>query len=282
MSPKGRVNPIKKINEEKEMEKLYSIGDVSKLKDVTIKALRYYHKVGILVPRYIDERSGYRYYSLDQFIHLDVIKGCRALGTSIEELQMIFKTCQTDELILFLQQKKKEASQQMIKMQQIMADIDRLTDAVVTSKNLLQELQITVQFLNKRPIIKTQCREVGDLKELISYSELEKLSQELGLVPSLQRGMMYAYNVKGNREPLFVFSEIEGINHHFVVEDYLPEGRYVTMTYHKENEAERLAQMKQYVKDHQLKVKYVIEYDLYHDFFNPKTYGCLMQLLLEE
>ncbi|MCU9807139.1 MerR family transcriptional regulator [Paraclostridium sp. AKS46] len=84
------------------MKNLYSIGEVSKIKKVTVKALRYYHKVGILIPKYIDDNTGYRYYSIDQFIHIDVIKGCRALGTSIAELQEIFKDCETEKLLKFL------------------------------------------------------------------------------------------------------------------------------------------------------------------------------------
>ena len=45
------------------IKNLFSIGEVSK-----IKALRYYHKMGILIPRYIDNTTGYRYYSINQFI----------------------------------------------------------------------------------------------------------------------------------------------------------------------------------------------------------------------
>lgn len=43
------------------MRNLFSIGEVSKIKEVTIKDLRYYHKVGILILKYIDEATGYRY-----------------------------------------------------------------------------------------------------------------------------------------------------------------------------------------------------------------------------
>ncbi|CEO11781.1 MerR family DNA-binding transcriptional regulator [Paraclostridium sordellii] len=50
------------------MKNLFSIGEVSKIKGVTIRALRYYHKMGILIPRHIDNTTGYRYYSIDQFI----------------------------------------------------------------------------------------------------------------------------------------------------------------------------------------------------------------------
>lgn len=73
------------------MKNLYSIGEVSKIKKITVKALRYYHKVGILIPKYIDDNTGYRYYSIDQFIYIDVIKGCRALGTSIAKLRKFLR-----------------------------------------------------------------------------------------------------------------------------------------------------------------------------------------------
>ena len=50
---------------------------VSKFKGITIKDLRYYHKIGTLIPKYIDEYWGYRYYSIDQFVYIGIIKGCR-------------------------------------------------------------------------------------------------------------------------------------------------------------------------------------------------------------
>ena len=52
---------------------LLSIGEASKLKNVSIKALRYYEKIGIFKPAYIDPQSGYRYYSPAQLFDLDVI-----------------------------------------------------------------------------------------------------------------------------------------------------------------------------------------------------------------
>lgn len=57
------------------MKNLFSIGEVSKIKGVTIKALRYYHKMGILIPRHIDNITGYRYYSdLDKIIQNEKVE----------------------------------------------------------------------------------------------------------------------------------------------------------------------------------------------------------------
>lgn len=122
------------------MEKLFSIGEVAKIKGVTIKALRYYHKVGILIPRYIDDTTGYRYYSIDQFMYIDIIKVCRDLGTSIVELQEIFKKCSTDELLEFLQIKKHEAQENINKKKEVIKNIDTLNSRVEYSKNILNNL----------------------------------------------------------------------------------------------------------------------------------------------
>ena len=42
------------------MEQLYTIGQVSKLKGVSPRMLRYYDQLGILVPKSVDAQTGYR------------------------------------------------------------------------------------------------------------------------------------------------------------------------------------------------------------------------------
>ena len=130
------------------MKNLYSIGEVSKIKKVTVKALRYYHKVGILIPKYIDDNTGYRYYSIDQFIHIDIIKGCRALGTSIAELQEIFKDCETEKLLKFLHIKRLQAEENIIKMKEIITNIDSLNSSVESSKELIKDGEIRIKHFN--------------------------------------------------------------------------------------------------------------------------------------
>ena len=42
---------------------MYKIGELSKLCNMSVKALRYYDSEGLLVPDRIDKFTGYRYYS---------------------------------------------------------------------------------------------------------------------------------------------------------------------------------------------------------------------------
>ena len=45
---------------------MLKIGEFSKLSHLTIKALRFYEKRGLLIPRKVDEQTGYRFYETSQ------------------------------------------------------------------------------------------------------------------------------------------------------------------------------------------------------------------------
>lgn len=265
------------------VQHLFSIGEVSKMKDITIKALRYYHRMGILIPKYIDETTGYRYYSIDQFIHIDIIKSCRELKTSIVELQEIFKNCNTDELLAFLQLKKYEAEEQIKKMQEVIKTIDRLNIKVETSKDILINDDISIQFFEQRSVVVAPCKEVGSLQELLYYSDLEKSIQDKGGKMSLERGILYNVNAESNVIPMYVFSRLQGDAALEAEQNIktLPKGKYLTIAYSKENEEERRNKIIKFVKENKLTVRSFIEVELYNDFFNTESYSCQIQIFIE-
>ena len=53
--------------------KLYSIGEVSKLCNISTKALRFYDKIGVIAPDEVGE-NGYRYYPLDTILRIPILK----------------------------------------------------------------------------------------------------------------------------------------------------------------------------------------------------------------
>lgn len=54
-------------------KKYLTIGEVAKIKGVSVKSLRYYEKVGILRPAYVNSETGYRYYLRSQLAVVDFI-----------------------------------------------------------------------------------------------------------------------------------------------------------------------------------------------------------------
>ena len=69
---------------------MLKIGEFSKLSHITVKALRFYEKEGLLLPESVDEWTGYRFYESSQLETAAKIKSMRQLGLSIDEIKSIF------------------------------------------------------------------------------------------------------------------------------------------------------------------------------------------------
>jgi DNA-binding transcriptional MerR regulator len=66
-----------------------SIGEFSKMTHLSVKALRHYHDVGLLIPDEVDRWSNYRYYSAAQVATAQVIRRFRDLGMPVDEIKEV-------------------------------------------------------------------------------------------------------------------------------------------------------------------------------------------------
>ena len=73
------------------MDVLLSIGQFSKMTYLSVKALRYYHDVGLLEPALVDPGTGYRQYAVDQVGTAQAIRRFRDLEMPIEEVRQLLK-----------------------------------------------------------------------------------------------------------------------------------------------------------------------------------------------
>src|SRR3954471_24395878 len=65
------------------------IGDFYLMTHLSIKALRHYHDIGVLVPAYVDPFSGYRFYEADQAPAAQVIRRLRDLGMPLQQIASV-------------------------------------------------------------------------------------------------------------------------------------------------------------------------------------------------
>ena len=86
----------------------FSIGEVAKIHNITVETLRHYDRVGLLKPSYTNENTGYRYYSTKDFIILDLIKQCKSMGLSLEEIKSIIENYTSPESMLQVIGKQKK------------------------------------------------------------------------------------------------------------------------------------------------------------------------------
>jgi DNA-binding transcriptional MerR regulator len=70
---------------------MYQIGMFSKINRITTKTLRHYDEIGLLKPEFVDDFSGYRYYSNDQLMVLHKIIALKQMGLSLMEIKDIIE-----------------------------------------------------------------------------------------------------------------------------------------------------------------------------------------------
>jgi len=70
---------------------LLSIGDFSRMTFLSVKTLRHYHEVGLLLPAAVDVESGYRRYQVAQVPRAQVIRRLRELGMPLEDVRVVME-----------------------------------------------------------------------------------------------------------------------------------------------------------------------------------------------
>ena len=85
------------------------IGVFARLSEVSIKTLRHYNDIGLLTPAYVDDWSGYRYYTLEQLPRLYRILALKDLGFSLDEIEgLLRRNLAAAEMIRLLRGKQAE------------------------------------------------------------------------------------------------------------------------------------------------------------------------------
>jgi len=95
---------------------MLKIGIFSKLSRISIRMLRHYDEIGLLVPEYIDDFTGYRYYSEEQLLTANRINALKEMGFSLSVISEILKTYNDPQALKeYLLLKQAELKEQMEK-----------------------------------------------------------------------------------------------------------------------------------------------------------------------
>ena len=81
------------------MQELLSIGELSKLQNISKQTLIFYDKIGLFSPVYKDKDTGYRFYSIKQIDYLDTILIMKKMGLSLKDIKEFMKSYNIDESI---------------------------------------------------------------------------------------------------------------------------------------------------------------------------------------
>lgn len=115
------------------------IGEFSELSSISIHMLRNYDKIGLLVPKSVDEISGYRYYEKEQLVQSNQIIALKSMGFGLEEIKEIMRNEQS-EIDDFLKNKLQEKREEIEKIQEQVRQIS----GILNSNNANEEYMLSI------------------------------------------------------------------------------------------------------------------------------------------
>ena len=122
----------------------YTIGELSKLFDITARSIRFYEEQGLLVP----ERQGQsRIYHLKDKVRLKLILRGKRLGFSLAEIKTLFElydtnpnsAAQLQTMLELTEQKRAVLNQQLNDIQMLMNELDDVESRCKEELNALQK-----------------------------------------------------------------------------------------------------------------------------------------------
>ncbi|MGG0413851.1 MerR family transcriptional regulator [Peribacillus simplex] len=130
------------------MQNKLSIGEMAKLRSVTVDTLRHYDKIGLLKPYHIDPETGYRYYSISQYEVLGTIKELRRIGFSLGEIKQFLTNRNVKKSVQSLQKSMANIQEEIKKLQDIhnilmtrLYNIENFTDSYRNSDIVIKQFE---------------------------------------------------------------------------------------------------------------------------------------------
>lgn len=153
------------------MSTIFSIGEIAKLFNISTQTLRLYDRIDLLKPSYINEETGYRYYSIGQFVNLECIKRCKAMGFSLEEIKELIGNDSSIEAMLELTKKQKLSIRHKIEELELMEEQLNILEDKINNSIKVPFNKIAMVYNKERTFIKY--RDTPITQELLEVSSRE-------------------------------------------------------------------------------------------------------------
>ena len=150
------------------------IGEFSRLMQTTVKTLRHYEQIGLLLPDEVDEATGYRYYRMEQMQRLNAIKDLKSLGFSLDEIKDIYDDDTHTPSLEILEAKIDDCRRQLRELEQRRLRLAVLADS---RKQLLIMEKFSIQSLPE--IIVASHREVVENYDAIGAMCVNVIGPEM-------------------------------------------------------------------------------------------------------
>jgi DNA-binding transcriptional MerR regulator/effector-binding domain-containing protein len=168
---------------------LLSIGELSKMTYLSVKALRHYHEVGLLTPVEIDPSSGYRRYGASQVATAQAIRRFRDLDMPIDDVRQVLAAPDGPERDRVIVEHLARLQEQLARTQASVASLQALLtgDARPPADVQLRHLAATPALAARRVVGQVDCAPWLE----VALADLHARADALDLVAAGPEGALW-------------------------------------------------------------------------------------------
>lgn len=228
------------------MKDKFTVSEMAKFACVTVDALKYYDRMDLYKPAIIDENSSYRYYTLDQYADIVLIRDLRNIGLSVSDIKLFLQNRSIRNSTEMLTRRKKEIAEEINLLQwqskSIANTLDRLRKYDFSFFNAL-DIQ-TKMFPDRMAFtFNENVKDKTDLKMGFVHLESSLYAHSSGTIDTVYGAFVelgdngIVNSLENNFKETQLFSFINsGYEEYFGSEDIvvIPEGKYACMYYEGE------------------------------------------------
>ncbi|WP_018931976.1 MerR family transcriptional regulator [Gracilibacillus lacisalsi] len=216
------------------MKNLFSIGEMAKLHNTTMKTLRYYDQIGLLEPIQIDVNNGYRYYSTEQFEQLNTIQYLKGLGFSLKDIKSHLDHRDIDDFVNLLETQKRLTENKIKELERVNRKFENRIKDIKLAQGIGELGVVRIVEMEERNVIRL-IENIGSEPEVeLSLRQLENLANMNSSI--FIGGVGFTVRIKNCEDKkfdeynsIFIIIEEEDIDSPLVTS--FPKGKYASIYY---------------------------------------------------
>lgn len=262
--------------------KLFSIGEVSKIKGVTKKALRFYERIGLLKPYYVSPYTRYRYYSIEQFLYIDIIKALRVMGVSPVDIRAVLRKKDTAQALKFLDSQKAKAEEKINELRKTIQNINGVQNIINNSLASISRKGVYHRKITQRNIVSLAFTNMVNAEDVIvEFSRFDRIIAEHHLINTYETGVLFKF-VENEAVPALIFNTVDmNEDSDPAIVSTLPVGEYICVCYNKENASEQSLKLSRYCEKNGLEPLLLLQVELLNDVFAMDSVYFELQMLVK-
>lgn len=239
------------------MKKYFTIGETAKINNISIQALRLYDKMGLLKPAFVDQESNYRYYSIDQFMYIDLIKYSKTMGAPLKEIRDVLQKKDIGTLLSFIKKQQRTVKKEIVRLKNISNAMVHIENKIKYAMDLKKTNEIYYRNIDKRFVIYTLLNKEDKKSDVeIKLRSLDKILEDNDIILGEEIGYFINLDLlinSGKMEYKSIYETIykNTINNKIDINE-IQGGKFICIAYFNNEREKAVDIIRKYIKENNI------------------------------